>query len=88
MRLFLRKEDEYKKLLKTPATCLATGEPDLLVHAGEAIGNSEAIRRIHNSFAAPESIVSEESPEAKDSDDLFHFVRSLLYPIQTCWIAQ
>lgn len=45
--------------------------------AGEAIGNSEAIRRVHNSFAAPESIVSDESRKAGDDDELYHFVRPL-----------
>ena len=45
------------------------------VFAGEAIGNSDAIRQVHNSFAAPESIVSEESRKAGDDDELYHFVR-------------
>lgn len=40
---------------------------------GEVIGNSEAIRNAHNSFAKPEPIQYEKTKAGK-KDDVFHFV--------------
>ena len=41
---------------------------------GEAIGQSEQIRKAHNSFTVPNPFVSDEKRTAKDGDDVFHFI--------------
>lgn len=41
---------------------------------GLAIGNSEPIRRAHNSFRPPEAFVSDEDDKCKDSDEVYHFI--------------
>ena len=41
---------------------------------GLAIGNSDAIRTIHNSFHAPQSLIHDEKNDADKDADAFHFV--------------
>jgi ubiquitin carboxyl-terminal hydrolase L5 len=39
------------------------------------LSNSDVIRTVHNSFAKPEPFIySKEKVNAKDSDDVFHFI--------------
>uniref|UniRef100_A0A1D2AGD0 Ubiquitin carboxyl-terminal hydrolase n=1 Tax=Auxenochlorella protothecoides TaxID=3075 RepID=A0A1D2AGD0_AUXPR len=40
---------------------------------GEAIGNSETIREVHNSFTAPHALLPE-NPETDSEGEAFHFV--------------
>ena len=44
------------------------------VPAGEAISNSESIRRAHNSFSPPQAIVPEETKHPDEEGDAFHFI--------------
>lgn len=41
---------------------------------GEALSNSETIRKVHNSFARPEPIVEDQSAKPGEGDDTFHFI--------------
>lgn len=41
--------------------------------AGLAIGNSETIRAVHNSFVPPQPLIPEEKSNDKDSE-AFHFI--------------
>eukprot|EP00891_Asterochloris_glomerata_P005420 jgi/Astpho2/5420/fgenesh1_pm.00076_%23_5_t len=41
---------------------------------GEAISNSESIRRAHNSFSPPQAIVPEETQHPDEEGDAFHFI--------------
>jgi len=41
---------------------------------GEAIGNSETIRTVHNSFSRPEPFIMEEKAVTSDDDEVYHFV--------------
>lgn len=41
---------------------------------GYALGESEMIRRHHNSFAKPEPFEYAQTRKAKDGDDVFHFI--------------
>lgn len=50
-----------------PALCLIPRCP------GEAIGNSETIRRVHNSFTAPHALLPE-NPDNDSEGEAFHFV--------------
>ena len=44
------------------------------VPAGEAISNSESIRRAHNSFSPPQAIIPEETKHLDEEGDAFHFI--------------
>jgi ubiquitin carboxyl-terminal hydrolase L5 len=41
---------------------------------GLAIGNSEVLREVHNSFARPEPFIHEEARNASDAEEAYHFV--------------
>ena len=41
---------------------------------GLALGNSEVIRKVHNSFSRPEPFIFDNKKKAKKGDDVFHFV--------------
>lgn len=42
---------------------------------GLAIGNSENIRKVHNSFERPAPfLIQKEKRAAKEGDDVFHFI--------------
>jgi len=46
---------------------------------GMAIGNSELIRNVHNSFARPEPFIMEDKPSSSEGSDAFHFISYVPY---------
>lgn len=63
--LLLPRESISLRTARNPTAC---------VPAGEAISNSESIRRAHNSFSPPQAIVPEETQHPDEEGDAFHFI--------------